>query len=650
MAETSAASFISKLKKALEDGNKKKRLRYIEALSDIFNEVIKENSFYELPIKTISHVLMSANTNDLSVNKICKFVTKLTEFKPNDAVIILNNLRKRHATLDETLKIISCFTSSPICRHLGRLVEEENSLLSIDYTAIVKEKNKEIEILKEKLYPKPQPAPAPAPVLTNEDEENIHVACQKGYIKAVENLLANGTDVNLKDSDGKTPLHYAARSGQLDIGELLVSKGAKIESKDNNGETPLLTSTRNGHYKFVEFLVSKDAFIDQENDAGWRPLHIASQNNDILIVQFLVEHGAIVDCCDDNLDRTPIIMTRSFEVAKYLIEHGADVNHKDSEGNLVLLNSVNYGSSNGLNLFDYIKYFIGHGADVNVENKEGDTILLKVRDFEIIKYLVKHGADVNHKDNEGETILSYVDSFEATKFLVENGTDSKNIGNKCRVWENAIKTKDIEAVKYIYEHGFNINIIYGEYGNRKNSLIDAAGNDSFEIFQFIADRVDNITSQAYCSSRYITPLFRSIEYGKLEYIKYLIKLGETLDKQQEKIGTPLTYAASLGKIDIVEYCIDNGIDVNQKYDDKTALVHSLAYPDVTKLLISKGADVNAVDSNDNTVMHFASSQGYTDSLKILIDAGANKNAKNKEGKTPHDVAKNKKCRNIILSN
>ena len=68
---------------------------------------------------------------------------------------------------------------------------------------------------------------------------SIHEAAMKGNIEAVKQHLAAGTDVNVKDNIGLTPLHMAAGDGRKEVAELLIAKGAEVNMKNKYSKTPL---------------------------------------------------------------------------------------------------------------------------------------------------------------------------------------------------------------------------------------------------------------------------------------------------------------------------------------------------------------------------------------------------------------------------
>lgn len=74
------------------------------------------------------------------------------------------------------------------------------------------------------------------------------------------------------------------------------------------------------------------------------------------------------------------------EVVKYLIENGADINAKDSNGDNLLMIALEYRE------LDIVKYLLEKGANVNIKNNEGKTVLDLARNEDIKELLRKAGA------------------------------------------------------------------------------------------------------------------------------------------------------------------------------------------------------------------------------------------------------------------
>jgi len=58
------------------------------------------------------------------------------------------------------------------------------------------------------------------------------------------------------------------------------------------------------------------------------------------------------------------------------------------------------------------------------------------------------------------------------------------------------------------------------------------------------------------------------------------------------------------------------------------------HKEISELLITKGADVNAINSVGDTPLHSAARAGHKDIVELLIAKGADVNAKDNQGRTP----------------
>jgi ankyrin repeat protein len=77
--------------------------------------------------------------------------------------------------------------------------------------------------------------------------------------KVIQLLAAHKSDINAKDSSGRTPMHVAAASGKIEVVKWLLGHQANINARDNNGRTPLYMATAGGHRSVAELLLANKA-------------------------------------------------------------------------------------------------------------------------------------------------------------------------------------------------------------------------------------------------------------------------------------------------------------------------------------------------------------------------------------------------------
>lgn len=77
----------------------------------------------------------------------------------------------------------------------------------------------------------------------------LHFAAAHGNVEIARFLLRNGADINLKDTNGETPLHHAVGDGRTEMVELLIALGADVNASDKEGKTPIKGANESGQLR-----------------------------------------------------------------------------------------------------------------------------------------------------------------------------------------------------------------------------------------------------------------------------------------------------------------------------------------------------------------------------------------------------------------
>ena len=135
--------------------------------------------------------------------------------------------------------------------------------------------------------------PEPPTAKVEESEISIHEAAWEGNIKAVEQHLASGTDVNAEDAlYGDTPLLWSTGFGHKEVAALLIAKGADVNAKAEGGWTPLHYATGGDDKDIAELLIANGAGANAKNKpTGWTPLDCTGINGDHATADLLRKHG-----------------------------------------------------------------------------------------------------------------------------------------------------------------------------------------------------------------------------------------------------------------------------------------------------------------------------------------------------------------------
>lgn len=118
----------------------------------------------------------------------------------------------------------------------------------------------------------------------------------------------------------------------------------------------------------------------------------------------------------------------------------------------------------------------------------------------------------------------------------------------------------------------------------------------------------------------------------------------------QALDQELLEAAEQGNLKTVTDLIESGASPNAKLQSEGSSALMLAsakgHTEMAKVLIDKGADVNAAKPNGWTALMGAASSGHLDIVKMLVERGADVNARHAYGYTGLKLAKGKNHKQI----
>ena len=276
----------------------------------------------------------------------------------------------------------------------------------------------------------------------------MQLAADTANTELIRLLLRAGADPESPNADGETALHLVARSGNVEAAKLLLKAGAKVDVVEQfGGQTPLMWAAARRHPQMVELLLSKGADVNARGTVrdykrvataesraaprdrgGFTPLMYAARGNCGECVEILLKHKVDVNLADPSfvVPLSIAMMNGNWDIAKRLVEAGADVSQWDMNGSSPLYVAItNMNSDGNRNPLDQdkpneasarelIKMLLDRGANPNQQlyygagfgasADRGMTPFLEAcgtGDIELVKLLLEHGANPKLATSDG---------------------------------------------------------------------------------------------------------------------------------------------------------------------------------------------------------------------------------------------------------
>uniref|UniRef100_H0XKA7 Poly [ADP-ribose] polymerase n=1 Tax=Otolemur garnettii TaxID=30611 RepID=H0XKA7_OTOGA len=420
-------------------------------------------------------------------------------------------------------------------------------------------------------------------------ETALHCAAASPYPKRkqiCELLLRKGANINEKTKEFLTPLHVASEKAHNDVVEVVVKHEAKVNALDNLGQTSLHRAAHCGHLQTCRLLLSYGCDPNIISLQGFTALQMGNEN-----VQQLLQEGIPLGNSEADRQLLEAAKAGDVETVKKLCTVQS-VNCRDIEGR----QSTPLHFAAGYNRVSVVEYLLQHGADVHAKDKGGLVPLhnaCSYGHYEVAELLVKHGAVVNVADLWKFTPLHEAAAkgkYEICKLLLQHGADPTKKNRDGNTPLDLVKDGDTDIQ----------DLLRGDA-----ALLDAAKKGCLARVKKLSSP-DNVNCRD-TQGRHSTPLHLAAGYNNLEVAEYLLQHGADVNAQDKGGLIPLHNAASYGHVD------------------------------VAALLIKYNACVNATDKWAFTPLHEAAQKGRTQLCALLLAHGADPTLKNQEGQTPLDL-------------
>ena len=448
----------------------------------------------------------------------------------------------------------------------------------------------------------------------NTGYQALDFAILKGHIEIVKLLLKSGANIDLQDGSA---IDLAVKNGNEVIIKLLLAEGASIGGclynalKNHQPEIAKLFLKDHGEYK---------ADVDILDSDGFSALHLAIQDNKLNLVNFLLSNGAHLQK-KSNCGQTALhyaAKNLNCDMAKYLIERGADVFDQDQDGlnPLDIVKSKESESENDHNkkremieilatkmnseLRNLNSSFRGVLWRRSLQDFESDQIEQYKEDFkEFISHCIKGDVQWIKK-----TLHS--DEMKQRIFLCSNAQDEYT---KYRAIDFAALKGHLPVVKCLLDYGAQIEFT----GFNKSALNLAIVNGHYEVVKYFMEHGAKIEDQLYLA----------VKKGQIPIAKLLMKGFRGTKAKIDQLG-------------------DHGLNVLHLAAMKNRL-------DLVQLFISYGAEPNIPSGHEGhgrTALHLAAEKFNYKMVEHLLENGANVFQKDINKLTPLDLVK--KCSTTLL--
>ena len=417
-------------------------------------------------------------------------------------------------------------------------------------------------------------------------DDSGHSANIKGWMKRLMTLpTCSARDHRAKEL--RTLIYKATGRGDYEAVQTLIEEAQQVLGKDFSSK--MYPSPR-----LWLWAVARSAK---------NPLHIACAHGDQPMAELLISSGFQVNTLD-KVSRVSFSIGQLFKITRRLVSTQDRLKSRFHDVlTSVLVSPLHVAVVNGHVLV--VKLLLSHGADVDILPKTSfycDQTLAPIFIAEhpqVLELLLQHGA--NHLASPGSH--SYRGNARTVTALQRNLLEGRS------------------GVQFVLEDWG------GDYALTPLHAAAAAGDTA--MIALLIKRGADVSSTGECvpgmSSR--TPLHWAAIVGQAPAAQLLIENNSDPNQRDRYGRSPLHWATRNNHVQVVQLLLASGADPNMRDEDGCPPICVAAQMEGIKeellmLLVSHGADINAVIYSGNTALHVALLRENRETGVALLKCGA----------------------------
>jgi ankyrin repeat protein len=420
-------------------------------------------------------------------------------------------------------------------------------------------------------------------------ENALDIAIDYNKLQVVRFILALGKiELEKRDKDGRTLLQNVVMQGQNDVAKILIDYGADVNHKDNRNRNVIFDALAFGNEDFINYLLEINGIelnnIDLDQNSVMNHHEVINNDN---IARKLIEKGADTTIKDKNgntyLCRSALKGIEAYDIVAFALEHGADINSRVLNENTILMELISSYSKipeeekkRREDLFKMAKQVVMQGIDLNAIDINGDSALFKAvrsKDTELVSFLLNSRIDPNIQNNYMQSALHFavyqgIESLDIILLLIRYGADPLVKNNKFQT---------------IYE--ILNNIILHTHGRKKlqDKFILSKIRQDGQYIVILKELLESNTKNLNFLDSNGDPLFFTpLLYEHFQLFKLYIKYGLDIHNKNSK-----------GNNVLFEYILKvfNDNKENKEFQNNISMI------------LSKKVEHNTQDNEGKTILH-----------------------------------------------